>query len=86
MSPRLSKKLLAVLIIVPLIISVGIVSLVVVINLPRQIQDDSIESKIRNFMTNTQIPFTHLPFLSVNCSKNLAFFHFFLKKTWLKGK
>ncbi|MFX0075697.1 MAG: serine hydrolase domain-containing protein [Candidatus Hermodarchaeota archaeon] len=56
MSPKLSKKLLAVLIIVPLIFSVGFVSLVVIINLPRQTQGYSLESQIRNFMSNAQIP------------------------------
>jgi CubicO group peptidase (beta-lactamase class C family) len=56
MSPNISKKLLAIFIIVPIIASVGIVSFIVVVNLPGPYQDETFESQIQNWMTNAQIP------------------------------
>ena len=52
MSPKISKKLLGLLILIPIIASVGIVIFIIVINL----QDESFESKIQSWMTNAQIP------------------------------
>jgi len=56
MSPEISKKLLVLLILVPTIASVGIVTFLIVINLPEFNQDDSLEAKIQSWMTNAQIP------------------------------
>lgn len=52
MSPKISKKLLGLLILIPIIASVGIVTFIILINL----QDESLESKIQSWMTNAQIP------------------------------
>jgi len=52
MSPKISKKLLVLIILVPTIASAGIITFFIVINL----QDESLESKIQSWMTNAQIP------------------------------
>jgi len=52
MSPKISKKLLGLLILIPIIASLGIVTFIIVINL----QDESSESKIQIWMNNGQIP------------------------------
>ena len=56
MSPEISKKLIAILILVPVIASGGIITFIVVINLPDQNQNDSLEARIQRWMTNAQIP------------------------------
>ncbi|NVM44966.1 MAG: serine hydrolase [Candidatus Lokiarchaeota archaeon] len=52
MSPKISKKLLILIILVPTIASAGIITFFIVINL----QNESLESKIQSWMTNAQIP------------------------------
>lgn len=52
MTLKLNKKLLVILILVPSIATAGIVTSIILIVL----QDESIESKIQNWMTNGQIP------------------------------
>ena len=53
MSPKINKKLLAIFIIVPIIASVGMISFIVISNLP---EPKSFESKIQSWMANAQIP------------------------------
>ena len=52
MSPKISKKLLVLLILVPIITTAGILTIFFVINS----RDDSLDSRIRNWMTSAQIP------------------------------
>ena len=56
MSREISKKLLVLFILAPAIASVGIVTVIIVINLPEPNQDESFESKIQSWMTDGQIP------------------------------
>ena len=56
MTPKFSKKLLVLLILVPTIASVGIVTSIIVVNLPELNQDETLESRIQSLMTSAQIP------------------------------
>ena len=56
MSPKISKKLLVLLILVPSIASVGIISFIIITNFPEPYQEDTFESKIQSWMTNGSIP------------------------------
>ena len=56
MSPKISKKILTIIILVPVIASLGIISFIIIVNLPNFNQDNSLESRIQNWMTNAQIP------------------------------
>ena len=56
MSQEISKKVLISLILVPIIASMGIITFILVVNLPEPNQDESLESKIQSWMTDAQIP------------------------------
>ena len=65
MSPKINKKLLAIFIIVPIIASVGMISFIVISNLP---EPKSFESKIQSWMTNAQIPSSNINMKSLYVS------------------